>query len=75
MTLLLCCVQLSWLGSVFRDRPWLLMKHMWFRAGTADMEKDAASRAAEQVSTLVTKMTCYGIADNTNTAQCLFGNG
>ncbi|WIA17727.1 hypothetical protein OEZ85_009243 [Tetradesmus obliquus] len=40
---------LSWLGSVFRDRPWLLMKHLWFRAGTQDMKNDAASRAAEQL--------------------------
>jgi hypothetical protein len=36
------------LDAVFRD-IWLLLKHIWFRVGTAEIANDAKSRAAEEV--------------------------
>jgi hypothetical protein len=36
---------------VFRDTIWLLLKHIWYKVGAADIKTDADSRAAVQVTT------------------------
>jgi hypothetical protein len=39
------------LGSLFRDNFWLLLKHIWYLVGKADIANDA-SQAAKEVSHL-----------------------
>ncbi|KAF6265180.1 hypothetical protein COO60DRAFT_1119417 [Scenedesmus sp. NREL 46B-D3] len=39
---------LGQLGAVFRDRIWLLLKHIWYTVGLDDTAMDLARRAAEQ---------------------------
>jgi hypothetical protein len=31
------------LGAVFRDRVWLLLKHLWYTTGEADIAKEGAA--------------------------------
>jgi hypothetical protein len=61
-------VQVGRLGAVFRDRIWLLLKHLWYKVGVADIAKDGAAVNATAAGGMLRVVNVHDVAPDVPSA-------
>jgi hypothetical protein len=61
-------MQVGRLGAVFRDRIWLLLKHLWYNVGVADIAKEGAAVNATAAGGMLRVVNVHDMAPDVPSA-------